>query len=118
MKYHGNTRNFRFRSTTGSPDKWTWITLKEGNEIPDSIVPILEKEASNKRKLDRVKDFEADLADDGKRNRSNKEKKSEWKCDKEGCKDSKPHEHGKDPEVPKELKSEKKKDSKKKKSKK
>ena len=70
MKYTGKTRNFRSKAPRGSGDKYIWTTLRSGDNIPSHLTSLLEREAVAAEKLARVKAFEADLLDDGKRNYS------------------------------------------------
>ena len=70
MKYTGPTRNFRSAAPNGTGDRYRWVTLKPGNTIPPHIIPILEKEEAERVKVARIKNYEKDLLDDGKRNYS------------------------------------------------
>jgi len=74
-KYSGPRRSFRFLNPIGHADKYEWITLNKGDNIPAKIKPILDKEAGIKEQADRVEELEADLADDGKKNNSQDAKK-------------------------------------------
>ena len=72
----GTARNFRFNNPEGHPDKYRWVTLNEGDVVPDNILPILEREDREAEAKRRVKSLEEDLADDGKRNFSTDESKN------------------------------------------
>lgn len=74
-KYDGPTKSFRFRNPEGHPDKYNWITLQKGDNIPKEIQPILDKEEKARKLKERVETLETDLADDGKENRSQGKKK-------------------------------------------
>ena len=76
-RHVGKVRNFRFNNPEGHLDKYRWVTLNEGDVVPEDILPILEKEDREAEAKRRVKALEEDLADDGKRNFSDdKSKKS------------------------------------------
>ena len=75
-KHVGEARNFRFNNPKDHPDKYRWVTLNDGDVVPEDILPILEREDRETEAKRRVKSLEEDLADDGKRNFSTDGSKS------------------------------------------
>ena len=55
--YKGPSRNFRLRNPQGHPDKWNWVTLKDGDVVQKEIIPQLKAEEKKTAIEKRIKEI-------------------------------------------------------------